>query len=92
MQPSDTAKDVPAKRNGSLGIKSRLSSDSDHAGSMKERQKRAGNISHNLFTSRRGKVCGTFNSFIGVCNAGIERTVRGAAMYKQLTKADTEQT
>ena len=39
MQPSDTAKDVTAKRNGSLGIKSRLSWDSDHAGSMKEKTK-----------------------------------------------------
>ena len=39
MQPSDTAKDVPAKRNRLLGIKSRLNEDSDHAGSMEEKTK-----------------------------------------------------
>ena len=39
MQSSDTAKDVMAKMNGSLGIKSQLGSDTDYTGSMKEKTK-----------------------------------------------------
>ena len=39
MQPSDTAKDVPARRNGPLGIKTRLNLDSNHAGPMREKTK-----------------------------------------------------
>ena len=39
MQPSDTAKDVPAIRNGSLGIKTQLNLNSNHAGPMREKTK-----------------------------------------------------
>ena len=39
MQPSDTAKDVPARRNGTLAIKTRLNLDSNHAGPMREKTK-----------------------------------------------------
>ena len=39
MQPSDTAKDVPARRNRLLGIKTRLDLDPNHAGPMREKTK-----------------------------------------------------
>ena len=39
MQPSGTAKDVPARRNGLLGIKTRLNLDPNHAGPMEEKTK-----------------------------------------------------
>ena len=44
MQPSDTAKDVPAKSNGSLGIKSRTMIDR-----WKTPQRQAGNFPYNDF-------------------------------------------
>ena len=39
MQPSGTAKDVPARMNTLLGIKTRLYLDPTHAGPMKEKTK-----------------------------------------------------
>ena len=39
MQPSGTAKDVPARRNGPLRIKTWLNLDSNHAGPMREKTK-----------------------------------------------------
>ena len=52
MQPSDTAKDVPARRNGLLGIKTRLNLDPNNAGPMREKTKASWEHFHNnyLFT------------------------------------------
>ena len=51
MQPSVTAKDVPAKRNGLSGIKTRLNLDPNHAGPMEEKTKTSWEHFYNyLFT------------------------------------------
>ena len=51
MQPSGTAKDVPARMNRLSGIKTRLNLDPTHAGPMKEKTKTNWEHFHNnLFT------------------------------------------
>ena len=58
--------DVPARRNGLSGIKTRLNSDSNHAGPMEEKSKTSGEHFYNyLFTIKRGKACGTRKRFFG---------------------------
>ena len=58
----------------------------------RKRQKRAGNISNNnLLTMGQGKVCDMIKIYWRVlCRDREERC--GAAIIKQLIKADTEQT
>ena len=66
MQPSGPAKDVPARRNGLSGIKTRLNLDPNHAGPMEEMSKASWEHFYNyLFTIKPGKACGTGTRFIG---------------------------
>ena len=94
MQLSDTAKDVLARRNGPLGIKTRLNLDSNNAGPMREKTKASWEHFYNnyLFTASEAKHLAQ-QRFIGYVMQGKRRGVWGVRqLYKQLTKADTVQT
>ena len=97
MQPSNTAKDIPARRNGALGIKTQLNLDSNHAGPMREKTKASWEHFYNsyLFTASEEKHVAQ-QRFIGYVTQGRMRGMRGVwgvgQLYKQLTKADTVQT
>ena len=93
MQPSDTAKDVPARRNGPLGLKTWLNLDPNHAGPMREKTKASWQHFYNnyLFTASEEKHVAQ-QRFIGYIMQG-KRGVWGVRqLYKQLNKADTVQT
>ena len=66
IQLSDTAKDVPAKRNGSLGIKFRLGYNTDHAGSMNEKTKTSWEHFYKGFINKQVRKI----RFIGVYKQG----------------------
>ena len=78
MQPSDTATDVPAGRNGPLGIKTRLNLDSNHAGPMREKTKASWVHFYNnyLFTASEEKHVAQ-QRFIGYATQGKRRGVWG---------------
>ena len=70
MQSSGTAKDVPARRNGLSGIKTRLNLDSNHAGPMQEKTKASWEHFYNyLFTIGEEKHV-TQEKGLLVCYAG----------------------
>ena len=90
MQSSGTAKDVPAIRNGLSGIKTRLNSDSNHAGPMEEKTKTSWEHFYNyLFTIRREKACGATKRCIRYVMQGKDERGVVRQFYKQLTKADS---
>ena len=91
MQPSGTTKDVPARMNRLSGIKTRLNLDPNHAGPMMEKTKvNWEHFYNNLFTIKRGKICGTGNRFIGCVMQGKERSVvrQFTATYKRRHRPD----
>ena len=70
MQPSNTAKDVPARRNGPLGIETQLNLDSNHAGPMREKTKASWEHFYNyLFTTGEEKHVAQEKGLL-VCYAG----------------------
>ena len=79
MQPSDAAKDVPARRNGPFGIKTRLNLDSNHAGPMREKTKASWEhfCNNYLFTANKEKHV-TQQRFIGYVTQGKRRGVWAA--------------
>ena len=93
MQPSDTAKDVPAGRNGPLGIKTRLNLDPSHAGPMREKTKASWEHFYNnyLFSISKEKHVAQ-QRFIGGVMRGKMREVWGVAILPVTYKADTVQT
>ena len=76
MQPSDTAKDVPARRNEPLGIKTQLNLDSNHAGPMREKTKASWEHFYNnyIFTISEEKHVAQ-QRFIGYVTQGKMRDV-----------------
>ena len=76
MQLSDTAKDVPARRNGPLGIKTRLNLDSNHAGPMRKKTKASWEHFYNnhLFTASEEKHVAQ-KRIIGYVTQGKRREV-----------------
>ena len=93
MQPSDTAKVGPARRNGPLGIKTRLNLDLNHAGPMREKTKSSWEHFYNnyLFTASKEKQVAQ-QRFIGYVTQEKMREMWGAAIIQATYKADTVQT
>ena len=87
MESSGTAKDVPARRNGLSGIKTRLNSDSNHAGPMEEKTDELGTFLQLFIYNKARKSMWHRKKVYSVCYAGEDERC-GAAIYKQLTKAD----
>ena len=93
MQTSGTAKDVPARRNGLLGIKTRLNLDPNHAGPMEEKTKASCEHFYNyyLFTISEEKHVAQQKVYWG-CNAGKDERGVGCdnfqATYKSEHSAD----
>jgi len=70
MQPSGTAKDVPARRNGLSGIRTWLNLDPNHAGPMEQNTKTSWELFHNyLFTIGEEKHVAQEKGLL-VCYAG----------------------
>ena len=85
MQSSGTAKDVPARRNGLLRIKTRLNLDPNHAGPMREKTKASWEHFYKLFTISEEKHVAQQKVYWG-CNAGKDERYGVQQLYKQLTK------
>ena len=90
MQPSGTAKDLPARRNELLGIKTRLDLDSNHAGPMREKPKASWEhfCNYYLFSISEEKQVAQ-QRFIGGVMQGKMREVWGAAILQATYKADS---
>ena len=74
MQPSGTAKDVPARRNGLSGIKTRLNFDLNHAGPMEEKTNTSWEHFYNdLFTLGEEKHVAQEQGLLGVLCRGKMR-------------------
>ena len=92
MQPGRTAKDVPAGINRLSGIKTRLNSDPNHAGPMKEKTKTNWEHFYNhLFTLGEEKHVAQEQGLL-VCYAGEDERDVVRQFLQQLIKADTVQT
>ena len=91
MQPSGTAKDVPARMNRLSGIKTRLNLDLNHAGPMKEKTKTKWEHFYNhLFILGEEKHVEQEQVYWCVMQGTEERS--SATILQQVTKEYTEQT
>ena len=93
MPPSDTAKDVPARRNGPLGINTWLNLDSNHAGPMREKTKVSWEhfCNNYLFTASKEKHVAQ-QRFIGYVTQGKRRGVWRCDNYTSNLPKQTVQT
>ncbi len=91
MQSSDTAKDIPARRNGPLGIKTRLNLDSNHAGPMREKTKASWVHFYNnyLFTASEEKHVAQQKVYWG-CNAEKDERGVGCDNYTSNLQKQTQ--
>ena len=91
MQPSGTAKDVPARRNRLLGIKTRLNLDLNHAGPMREKTKASWEHFYNyyLFTISEEKHVAQQKVYWG-CNARKDERGVGCDDYTSNLQTQTQ--